>query len=86
MNYYIITPEIFETINKNNVSFKLKSLNETQILIFTTDNIDNSIEEFENFTACSNYTSTNHVNWVGDGTGINEWLVEATIYIPELDG
>ena len=85
MNYYVITPVVFETLNKNNISFKLKSVDETKILISTTEDISNSIEEFDNITACSNYTFTNHTDWVGDGTGVEEMTIEEIIYIPEID-
>ena len=85
MNYYIITPEVFETINKNNVDFKLLNLDRTQVLISTTDTVSNSIQEFENITVCSRYTFTNNAEWVGDGTGVDEMTIQEMIYIPELD-
>ena len=85
MNYYIITPEVFETLDKDNVDFKLLNLDKTQVLISTTDSISSSIEEFENITACSNYTYTNHADWLGNGAGVDEMTIQEMIYIPELD-
>jgi len=85
MNYYIITPEVFDTLNKNDISFKLKNIAETQILISTTEDVSTSIEEFANIATCSSYTFTNHTDWVGDGTGVDEMTIEEIIYIPEID-
>lgn len=85
MNYYIVTTGVFDTLNKNNISFKLVSLDKTKILISTTDNVSNFVEEFANITACSNYTYTNNTDWVGDGTGVDEDTIEEMIYISEID-
>ena len=48
MNYYIITKEVFNTIEKNNVDFRLFSLDKTKVLVSTTDTINSPIEEFAN--------------------------------------
>ncbi len=85
MNYYIVTTGVFDTLNKNNISFKLVSLDKTKILISTTDNVSNFVEEFVDITACSNYTYTNNTNWVGDGTGVDVDTIQEMIYIPEID-
>ena len=85
MNYYIVTTVVFDTLNKNNISFKLVSLDKTKILISTTDNVSNFVEEFANITDCSNYTYTNNTDWVGDGTGVDEETIEEILYIPEID-
>ena len=85
MNYYIITPEVFDTLNKNDISFKLKNIAETQILISTTEDVSTSIEEFENISTCSSYTFTNNAAWVGDGTGVEEMTIEEIEYISEID-
>ena len=85
MNYYIITPEVFETLDKDNVDFKLLNLDKTQVLISTTDSVSSSIEEFENITACSNYTYTNHADWLGNGAGVDEMTIQEMIYIEEIE-
>ena len=54
-------------------------------LIATTDTVSNRVRKFNNIDTCSNYTFTNHSDWVGDGTGIETWEIEEVIYIPELD-
>ena len=70
MNYYILTEEVFETINKDNVHYMHKSIDSTEILVATTDLITDRVRSFQTIDACSSYTFTNHASWVGDGTGI----------------
>ena len=85
MNYYIITEEVFDTLTKENISYMLKNLDDTQRLIATTDMVSNRVRKFNNITTCSNYTFTNHSDWVGDGTGVEEWEFDDIEYVPELD-
>ena len=85
MNYYIITEEIFNTLIKDNISFCLKSIDNTKRLIATTDTVDNRIKKFNNINTCSTYPFNNHSDWVGDGTGIEIEDIESTPYIFSLD-
>jgi len=85
MNYYIITSEVFDTLNKENITFMRKSLDDTQRIIATTDTVSDRVRKFNNINTCSNYTFTNHSSWVGDGTGIEVEELEENTYISELD-
>ena len=85
MNYYIVTTEVFNTLTKENISYMLKSLNSTQRLIATTDTVSERVRKFNNINTCSSYTFTNHSDWVGDGTGVETWEIEDTIYLPGID-
>jgi len=85
MNYYILSEEVFETIEKDNVHFMHKSMDRTERLVATTDLITDRIRKFNNINTCSNYTFTNHSDWVGDGTGIEVEELEQGGYIPEID-
>jgi len=85
MNYYIITSEVFDTLNKENITFMRKSLDDTQRIIATTDTVSDRVRKFNNINTCSNYTFTNHSSWVGDGTGIEVEELEENSYISELD-
>ena len=85
MNYYVITEEIFNTLIKDNISFCLKSIDNTKRLISTTDTVNENIENFENISICSQYTFNNSSDWVGDGTGVEVEDIENTPYIPSLD-
>ena len=85
MNYYIVTSEVFNTLNKENIEFMRKSLDDTQRIIATTDTVSDRVRKFNNINTCSNYTFTNHSSWVGDGTGIEVEELEENTYISELD-
>jgi len=85
MNYYILTEEVFETIEKDNVHFMHKSMDGTERLIATTDLITDRVRSFQTINTCSNYTFTNHNDWVGDGTGIEVEELEEGGYISEID-
>jgi len=85
MNYYIVTSEVFDTLNKENIKFMRKSIDDTQRIIATTDTISDRVRKFNNINTCSTYTFTNHSSWVGDGTGIEVEELEENSYISELD-
>ena len=85
MNYYIVTSEVFDTLNKENITFMRKSIDNTERLIATTDLVNDRVRAFQTINTCSNYTFTNHSNWVGDGTGIEVEELEENTYISELD-
>ena len=85
MNYYVITEEIFNTLAKDNISFCLKSIDNTKRLISTTDIVNENIESFENINTFSQYTFNNSSDWVGDGTGVTVEEIESTPYISSLD-
>ena len=85
MNYYVITEEIFNTLTKDNISFCLKSIDNTKRLISTTDIVNENIQNFENISTFSQYTFDNSSDWVGDGTGVEIEDIESTPYISSLD-
>ncbi len=85
MNYYIVTSEVFNTLNKENITFMRKSMDDTQRIIVTTDTISDYIRKFQNINTCSNYTFTNHSDWTGDGFGIDVDCLETNTYISEVD-
>ena len=85
MNYYVITEEIFNTLAKDNISFCLKSIDNTKRLILTTDTVNENIKSFENIDSFSQYTFDNSSDWVGDETGVTIEEIESTPYISSLD-
>ena len=85
MNYYIVTSEVFDTLNKENITFMRKSIDDTERLIATTDLVNDRVRAFQTINTCSNYTFTNNSSWVGDGTGIEVEELEENSYISELD-
>ena len=85
MNYYIVTKETFELVDKSQVHFMRKSLDKTKMIIATTEDVVERIRKFNSIDTCSSYTFTNHSDWVGDGTGIDLEELEEGGYIPEID-
>ena len=85
MNYYVITEEIFNTLTKDNISFCLKSIDNTKRLISTTDIVNENIQSFENISTFSQYTFDNSSDWVGDTTGVTIEEMESTPFISSLD-
>ena len=85
MNYYIVTIEIFDTLDKSKISYMHRSQDRSKRLISTTDTVSNRVRKFNNSNTCSNYTFTNHSDWTGDGFGIEEEDIIYGGYIPEID-
>lgn len=85
MKYYIVTKEVFDTLDKSNISFMKKSVNKLSRLIATTDTVSNTTNTFSDINECSTFTFTNNSDWVGDGTGVEAWEIEQISYISELD-
>jgi len=85
MNYYIVTKEVFNTLNKENITFMRKSNNDAYRLIVTTDTVSDRVRKFNNINTCSNYTFTNHSDWTGSGDGIDVDDLETNTYISEVD-
>ena len=85
MNYYIVTKEVYDTLDKDQISYMHKSQDRATRLVATTETVSNRIRKFQSITTCSNYTITNHSDWVGDGLGIFEWEMERGGYIPVID-
>ena len=85
MNYYIVTSEVFNTLNKENITFMRKSIDDTQRIIATTDTVSDRVRKFNNINTCSSYTFANHSDWQGDGQGIEVDDLETNTYISEID-
>tara|TARA_R110000824_G_scaffold2889_8_gene13122 strand:- start:2047 stop:2313 length:267 start_codon:yes stop_codon:yes gene_type:complete len=85
MNYYIVTKEVYDTLDKDQISYMHKSQDRTQRLISTTETVSNNVRKFQSITTCSNYTFTNHSEWSGDGYGIEEFDLNEGGYISAVD-
>ena len=83
MNYYIITTEVFNTIDKANVSFRLFNLAETNVLVSTTDTIGSSLQQFADSAAASAYIDGVKADWLDGGT-VEQWEIDTMEYISEI--
>jgi hypothetical protein len=85
MNYYLLTEDQYKELKKENVSFMRKNIEGTERVVSTTEKIEDSKRKFNSNITLSNYTSLNHIEWVGDGTRIDTEEIDEEIYIKELD-
>ncbi len=85
IKYYLIKKETFESLNKDLITFKISNLDGDKIIIATTEIVNDRTRKFNNIDTCSNFTFTNHIDWVGDGTGVSVDDIQTTQYIKEID-
>jgi hypothetical protein len=85
INYYIVKEEVFQSLDKDQITFSKKNREGEQRLIATTEQVNDRIRRFNNIDTCSSYTYTTHQNWVGDGTGVSVEEIEISTYIKEID-
>jgi len=85
MNYYVIAESVWEGLVKDNISFMIKSIDRSKRLVITSETVSDTINQFPRIDELSEYTFTNHTNWVGDGTGITLEEIELNEYISEID-
>jgi hypothetical protein len=81
MNYYILTDEVFDELDKDLIDFALQSIDETEWTVTTTEVVDNEILSFENTLQLSLYTIEEGSFWTGDNTGIEVWELEEIKYL-----
>ena len=85
MNYYIVTTEVFNTMDKANISFRLFNLAKTNVLVSTTDTVGSSLQQFADSATAAAYTQNNLADWTSGGTGAQQWEIDTIEYIPEID-
>ena len=85
MKYYIVTSDIFNTLNKENIQFVLRSIDKSKNIVVTSDTIGSTLHSFTTVSELSTYTFDNSSDWVGDGTGVETWEIEEIVYLPGID-
>jgi len=81
MNYYIVTSEVFDELDKKLIEFAHSSVDGSEWTVTTTELIDNEILSFENTLEISLYTAEEGSFWTGDNTGIEEWELDGIKYL-----
>ena len=84
MNYYIITTEVFNTIDKANVSLRLFKLAGTNGLVSTTDTVGSSLQQFADSAAAGVYIDNVKADWADGGT-VEQWEIDTIEYFSELE-
>ena len=85
MKYYIITSEVFDTLNKENIQFMHRSIDKSKNIVVTSDTISSALNSFTTASELSAYTFDNSSDWVGDGTGVTEDDIETIEYVSSID-
>ena len=84
MKYYIVTSEVFESLDKDQIRYAHKSQDRTKWIITTELTVENVILTFETAEDLSVYTFDNHSDWTGDGGGIDVEDIEEIEYLNGL--
>ena len=84
MNYYTVTSEVFESLDKDQIRYAHKSQDRTKWIITTELTVENVILTFETPEALSEYTYNNLNVWTGDGGGIEVEDINETEYLNGL--
>ena len=77
MNYYILTSEVFESLDKDQIRYAHKSQDRTKWI----EPVWNGEEGLFGGKNLSVYTFDNHSDWTGDGGGIDVDDIEETEYL-----
>mgnify|MGYP003676198162 FL=1 len=84
MKYYIVTSEVFESLDITKIRYAHNSQDRTKWIITTELTVENVILTFETAEDLSVYTFDNHSDWTGDGGGIDVEDIEETEYLSGL--
>ena len=86
MNYYILTSEVFNTLNKEMVQYANKSHDNSKYIVVTTETIDSVLTTFSDAPSLLTHTLDNISEWevLGDASGIEEWSTEEMEYLSGL--
>ena len=74
MNYYIVSKEMFDSLDKNNIQFKASNADNT---------ISNALETFNTISDLSDYTADNVGEFWGERLDVADFYTQQ--YIPALD-
>ena len=86
MNYYIVTSEVFNTLNKEIIQYSNKSHDNSKYIVVTTENTDSVLTTFSDAQSLLTHTLENISEWevLGDASGIEEWSTEEMEYLSGL--
>ena len=81
MKYYIVTSEVFESLDKDKIEFASVSNDGNEWVVTTTQVVEDTIDSFRSEVELSSHTFENGSFWTGDNTGIEEWDIIETEYL-----
>ena len=84
MNYYIVTSEVFESLDPSSIRYAHKSQDRTKWIVTTESTLVEVVLTFQTVAALSEYTYNNLNIWTGDGSGIEVEDIKETEYLSGL--
>ena len=88
IKYYIIPKEIFVDVNKDNVTYLLKSIDRTKYIIGydgTFEYLKDATKVFDTVNDLSVYTYEEPEDWFGDNDGLDVDMIEENEYLKDID-
>lgn len=88
IKYYIIPKEIFVDVNKDNVTYLLKSIDRTKYIIGYDGNFEylsDAIKTFDTVNELSEFTYNEPEDWLGDNNGLDVDMIEENEYLESID-
>ena len=84
MNYYIVTSEVFESLDPSSIRYAHKSQDRTKWIVTTESTLVEVVLIFQTVAALSEHTFDNLNIWTGDGSGIEVEDIKETEYLSGL--
>ena len=88
IKYYIIPKHVFAWIDKQRVSYLLKSIDRTKYIIGyegVFEHLHEATKTFDTVNDLSAYTYKEPEDWFGDNDGLDVDMIEENEYLPDID-
>ena len=83
--YYLLNTAHYDLLNKDYISYKIYSLDGTEILVITSQIVEEYLFKFDNWKKFILHTEYNSNLWSGDGLGVENWELDTWNYIQGID-
>jgi hypothetical protein len=80
MKYYIITYSVWESLTKDNVSYRKYNSDRSQVAIATTDTVSNNVSSYDTAAKLAEA-----VDLIEEFNGLEEWEIYEILYYQEID-
>lgn len=83
--YYLLNTSQYDNLIKDYIYYKHTSLDGTEILVITSQLLEEYLFMFENWKKFILHTDYNANLWSGDGLGVESWELDTWNYIQGID-
>jgi len=80
MKYYHITYSVWESLNKDNVSYRKYNADRSEVAVATTDTISNNISSYNTAAELAEA-----IDAIEEFSGLEEWEIYEILYYQEID-